>query len=321
MAQNTENLPAFRAAMKTLREEYQQVLVSRSQAPRRRTIHRQLALIVPMYRHMLALKQMMATSGGLRKTHAALRLQSYERAAGKLQRALEDAVRYPALTGGIEAYLPDILDLAVLDGTEVMTIRALHQKIAKSTQPARSLTAKPKGEDIRVYLAGPDVFRPNANEIAEISKALCARRGYVGLSPVDSPVSSSDAIFQGNVALIKASSVVIANLNPFRGAEVDTGTAFEIGMAFALGKKIIGFLDEKEDMAARVARCFGPVRKSEDGLRDENDDLVENFGNPVNLMISSCCEIVQGGLEAALALLPDASQTTTLKGKRNAPRI
>lgn len=162
-----------------------------------------------------------------------------------------------------------------------------------------------------IYLAGPDVFRPNAIDLAEKAKMLCAQFGHIGLSPVDSPAISSKAIFLGNIGLIKKATMVIANLTPFRGAEVDTGTAFEVGMAVAMGKRVIGYVDRNEEMIARVGRCFGPLTADKDVLRDENQDLVENFGNPVNLMIAESCEIVVGGLQEALERLDAVPVTST----------
>ncbi|PKG14950.1 nucleoside 2-deoxyribosyltransferase, partial [Pseudomonas aeruginosa] len=36
-----------------------------------------------------------------------------------------------------------------------------------------------------IYLAGPDVFRPDAEAHGETLKALCAEFGFVGLYPLD----------------------------------------------------------------------------------------------------------------------------------------
>jgi len=46
------------------------------------------------------------------------------------------------------------------------------------------MTARPK-----LYLAGPEVFLPEAIEIGRIKKDLCARYGIEGLYPFDNEVS------------------------------------------------------------------------------------------------------------------------------------
>ena len=89
-----------------------------------------------------------------------------------------------------------------------------------------------------IYLAGPDVFHPDAAELALRHKALCHSYGYTPLHPYDQTATTSAAIFQTNVAMISQADVVLANLDPFRGPEVDSGTAFEIGFAAARSKLV-----------------------------------------------------------------------------------
>jgi nucleoside 2-deoxyribosyltransferase len=36
-----------------------------------------------------------------------------------------------------------------------------------------------------LYLAGPDIFMPDAKAIGDRKKALCARHGFEGLYPLD----------------------------------------------------------------------------------------------------------------------------------------
>jgi len=99
---------------------------------------------------------------------------------------------------------------------------------------------------------------------------------------------------------------VIANLSPFRGAEVDTGTAFEVGYACALQKPTVGFILDIEPIENRVDRLFGPLMKTESGafaLRDRDGFGVEAFGLSANLMIAAGIPIVGGDEDAALSAL------------------
>ena len=55
---------------------------------------------------------------------------------------------------------------------------------------------------MKIYLAGPDVFLPDAIEIGRRKAAICARHGVSGLYPLDNAVdlSAADAslaIFKG----------------------------------------------------------------------------------------------------------------------------
>lgn len=154
-----------------------------------------------------------------------------------------------------------------------------------------------------VYLAGPDVFFPEAVRIAEEHKALCRRYGFEPLHPIDQPTLASKHIFDTNIGLLKRADAVVANLNPFRGAEVDSGAAFEVGFAIARGIPVVGYLSSNESVVERVTRCFGPLVRTDGVCRDVDGNLVENFGHPVNLMLAESCILVAGTLKDALATL------------------
>ena len=157
-----------------------------------------------------------------------------------------------------------------------------------------------------VYLAGPDVFRPDAAQVALAHKALCRQYGFEPCHPFDQPVPTSQDIYRTNIEMIRRADAVLANLAPFRGPEVDSGTAFEVGFATALGKIVVGYVAMPEHLMQRVERLHGEIRyRAETRLwRDREDNLVENFGRAVNLMLAeSCAAIVIGGLKEALAKL------------------
>ncbi|MCP4608605.1 MAG: nucleoside 2-deoxyribosyltransferase, partial [Planctomycetes bacterium] len=86
---------------------------------------------------------------------------------------------------------------------------------------------------MRVYLAGPDVFFPNAAEISEAKKQICAQYGFEGVFPLEtdfSRISELDSLeeqghksFDLIVELMDSCDLVIANLIPFRGPSMDVG--------------------------------------------------------------------------------------------------
>ena len=94
---------------------------------------------------------------------------------------------------------------------------------------------------MKVYLAGPDVFLPDAVEIGRRKTEICVRHGLTGLYPLDNAVDlvaagASLAIFKGNEAMMDAADAIIANLTPFRGASADAGTVYELGYMAGRGK-------------------------------------------------------------------------------------
>ena len=69
---------------------------------------------------------------------------------------------------------------------------------------------------MKIYLAGPEVFLPDAVEIGRRKVELCARYGLTGLYPLDNAIelSASDVslkIFKGNQAMMDGADAVIAN--------------------------------------------------------------------------------------------------------------
>jgi nucleoside 2-deoxyribosyltransferase len=143
---------------------------------------------------------------------------------------------------------------------------------------------------MKIYLAGPDVFLPDAIEIGRRKAAICARHGLIGLYPLDNTVDltaqgASLAIFKGNEAMMDAADAIIANLTPFRGPSADAGTVYELGYMAGRGKLCFAYSNDPAIYADRVARSFD-VMKSEVGHLVDRDGLtVEDFGLPDNLMM------------------------------------
>ena len=143
---------------------------------------------------------------------------------------------------------------------------------------------------MKIYLAGPDVFLPDAIEIGRRKAAICARHGLIGLYPLDNSVDltaadASLAIFKGNEAMMDAADAIIANLTPFRGPSADAGTVYELGYMAGRDKLCFAYSNDSAIYAERVARSFA-VTKAEGGHLIDGDGLtVEDFNLPDNLMM------------------------------------
>ncbi len=160
---------------------------------------------------------------------------------------------------------------------------------------------------MKLYLAGPDVFRADVQAWADEARALCRAHGHEALVPLDGDATSASEIYVQNLDLIAQADAVLANLNPFRGVEPDSGTCFEVGYACALGKPVIGYIAYADTVAERVARWQGgALRRDGERVFDRNGEQVENFGLPANLMLAVPACIVSGGLAEALMMLGDA---------------
>jgi nucleoside 2-deoxyribosyltransferase len=142
---------------------------------------------------------------------------------------------------------------------------------------------------MRVYLAGPDVFLPDALEIGRQKIEICRRHGLIGLYPLDNVIdrASADAslqIFRANEAMMDQADAIIANLTPFRGPGADAGTVFELGYMSARGKFCLGYSNDPAIYADRVRR-FTKVTARDGGLVDADGLTVEDFGHNDNLMM------------------------------------
>ncbi|GLH79028.1 nucleoside 2-deoxyribosyltransferase [Bradyrhizobium sp. SSBR45G] len=142
---------------------------------------------------------------------------------------------------------------------------------------------------MKIYLAGPDVFLPDAIEVGRRKVAICDRHGIIGLYPLDNSVhlAASDAsrqIFHGNEAMMDDAGAIIANLTPFRGPGADAGTVYELGYMAGSGKLCLGYCNDPALYADR-ARRFTTVTELDGRLVDAEGLTVEDFGLPDNLMM------------------------------------
>ncbi|RTZ43353.1 nucleoside 2-deoxyribosyltransferase [Candidimonas sp. SYP-B2681] len=156
----------------------------------------------------------------------------------------------------------------------------------------------------KIYLAGFDVFRPDAQQYGEQLKTLCEKYGFQGLYPLDnSPprnLTSLDLarwIYRSNIALIEQSDILMANMNAFRGAEPDSGTVFEVGYATALNKSVWVYTDQERSLVAQHAVHKAPGTRS---YVDNQGYTVEDFGLNLNLMIACSAHVIVGSAEDCL---------------------
>jgi len=167
---------------------------------------------------------------------------------------------------------------------------------------------------MRVYLAGPDVFLPDPLGRADLLRAVCARHGLVGVSPLDSlpagdpapwaSLSEARRIALRNEAHIASCGAMIANLTPFRGPSADAGTVFELGFMRALGRPVFGWSNNADRFLDRTrAFCGDSASLAADGTwRDSDGMVLEDFaGVADNLMIDGAI-LASGGALVARAV-------------------
>ena len=137
---------------------------------------------------------------------------------------------------------------------------------------------------IQVYLAGPDVFLPDAQLHAREKIAICARYGLVGHAPAEAvPLPGEDlwrGIFLADLAMMEACDAIIANLTPFRGASADAGTLIELGWFLGRGRKLFGYSNSALPFPARSTAQRRAAPDPLPGLAEESFGLADNLMIP-----------------------------------------
>ena len=149
---------------------------------------------------------------------------------------------------------------------------------------------------IRIYLAGPEVFLPDAAEIGLRKKMLCEEFDFVGLFPLDHDIADEadkkdEEIFRANVELMREAEAGIFNLSPFRGVNADPGTSFELGFFAAQNKPVFAYTNRAESYFDRVCEKLGAHRTPDGDFCDAEGLTIENFGNADNLMLDGALKI------------------------------
>jgi nucleoside 2-deoxyribosyltransferase len=149
---------------------------------------------------------------------------------------------------------------------------------------------------MKIYLAGPDVFLPDAPDIGRRKAAICTHYRVIGLYPLDNAVDltagdASLSIFKGNEAMMEAADAIIANLTPFRGPSADAGTVYELGYMAGRGRLCLAYSNDPAPYAKRVSRLYDLKTSADGRLIDPEGLTVEHFGLPDNLMIMHALDL------------------------------
>lgn len=156
----------------------------------------------------------------------------------------------------------------------------------------------------KAYLAGFHIFYPDHLERGEELKKLCLKYGIIGIYPEDAepedefpPYTPKDDsmreteyhFFIRDVNHIRRSDMILAQLEDYHGCEPDSGTAFECGVAAALGYHLYAYTNSTAPMLERV-QC--EKRQRPDGSwEDMEGNKIEDFDYPLNLMFSGCMKV------------------------------
>ena len=132
-----------------------------------------------------------------------------------------------------------------------------------------------------IYLAGPDVFLENAGAVLAEKKLQLELLGFDVLTPFDEQSDDPYEIAVNNQMMIERCDIVLANVEPFRGTEPDSGTVYEIGYAVASKKIVYTYNNPNDNYKGRL--------ETHDLFYEHKKFIPEKFGLRQNLMISASC--------------------------------
>lgn len=114
-----------------------------------------------------------------------------------------------------------------------------------------------------IYIAGPECFYTYGYDQLVAMKAKAESLGFSVTLPNNDPLDMenedlqkrADSIFANLKKVMLDTTAIVADLEAYRGAEPDSGTIYEIGMAYAKGARCYGYTRDKRSFATKNIRA------------------------------------------------------------------
>ncbi len=127
----------------------------------------------------------------------------------------------------------------------------------------------------KIYLAGPEVFLPDAVEAGLRKKGLCREFGFVGLYPLDNEISGAERrderIYAANLALIAQADAAIFNLTPFRGMAPIPARLLNSGIARRCKNPVSPIATIPGTILPAFARSLAPIQRRKAAFATRRD--------------------------------------------------
>lgn len=173
-----------------------------------------------------------------------------------------------------------------------------------------------------IYIAGPECFYRGGDQILEAMRRKVESVGHEVSLPNDHKLvldhddltKNGDAIFRNCADSLNRSTAIICDLEFFRGPEVDGGSIYEIGMAYARGLRCYGYTRDKRPM---IWKYYDSELRN--GIVYDRKGRVLPYQNlPFSPNVIGSTKIIQGDFYSCLeTLLTDIEEERKLSVSRN----
>ncbi|MEG0369539.1 MAG: nucleoside 2-deoxyribosyltransferase [Hungatella sp.] len=159
----------------------------------------------------------------------------------------------------------------------------------------------------KIYIAGPECFYDGGFDILNSMKQKAEIHGFGVTLPNNHPLDMenedlqkrADSIFADLAIDMCESTVIIADLEAYRGSEADSGTIYEIGMAYARGIRCYGYTRDKRLLAWKDQKYTMRDGK----VYDEHGKMAPYKDLPFSPTIIGSTKIIEGDFDDCLKML------------------
>lgn len=159
----------------------------------------------------------------------------------------------------------------------------------------------------KIYIAGPECFYQDGPIRLNAMRRRAESLGFEVTLPNDHPLDMdnpdlqkrADSIFADLKKVMKETTIILADLESYRGSEADSGTIYEIGMAYADGLKCYGYTRDKRPLVWKDQKYVMKNGK----VYDEKGRLAPYRELPFSPAVVGSTKIIQGDFDDCLAAL------------------
>lgn len=162
-------------------------------------------------------------------------------------------------------------------------------------------------EKEKIYIAGPECFYTGGSLILNAMRRKAESLGFGITLPNDHPLDMDNpdlqkrakSIFDDLKAVMNESTAIIADLEAYRGSEPDSGTVYEIGMAYARGLRCYGYTRDKRPLTWKDQKY---VMKA-GAVYDEQGKPAPYKELPFSPCIIGSTKIIEGDFDDCLKMM------------------